>query len=303
MTLRSYRIYGLTLASEIEFPELPLATGTPAVTIRYGQVPMALDSVSGKGTFYELNASECLLNLEQSAGARYLIQHGRTITVEPSAHAIAEDVRLFLLCSGLGALFYQRDWFPLHGSAIKIAQGAVLFVGASGIGKSTLAAALGQRGYPFITDDICIITTDQAGRSCVVPGFPQVKLWADSAAYLARTSELQMSVRPGQEKYFLPTVAPWVEEPTPIVAIYLLTPTATDEITIETVQGMEKVAPIQNNAYRDLFAIQMGKQHLLFQNTLQLAQQTLVRRVYRPQQRFLLDELVAHIEADFTQLV
>lgn len=298
MFQHSYRTYGLTLVSEIAFPELPVATGQPDVTIRYGQVPARLANVSGKGVFYELNANACLLNLEWIAGVRYLIEEGRTIIVERSATAVAEDVRLFLLCSGMGALLYQRNWFPLHGSAIQSAKGSVIFVGASGSGKSTLAAAFCKRGYPFIADDICVIAPDQSGQPCVVPGFPRLKLWADTAAQLGRATEMQMPVRPRQEKYLVPIQAPWVQEPAPVAAIYILTPTNSDEITLEALYGMEKVAPIQNNAYRDLFAIQMGKQQLLFQNALKLAQCSAVRRLKRPKHRFLLDELVTILEED-----
>jgi hypothetical protein len=57
--------------------------------------------------------------------------------------------------------------------------GVVAFLGASGWGKSTLAASLHARGFPLVVDDIVAIRFD-GGHPSVYPGFPQFKLWPDS---------------------------------------------------------------------------------------------------------------------------
>ena len=41
----------------------------------------------------------------------------------------------------------------MHGSAVATARGAVIFVGPSGVGKSTLAAALQQKGKSILLID------------------------------------------------------------------------------------------------------------------------------------------------------
>ena len=65
----------------------------------------------------------------------------------------------------------------LHASAVRVGGKAVLFCGTSGAGKSTIAAALAQRGYPLITDDVCAIAAEGAAP-LVYPDGRQLKLWA-----------------------------------------------------------------------------------------------------------------------------
>lgn len=279
-------------------PELPATTVQPAdVTIRYGVTPEHLDQPTGRGVFYELTPRQCLLNLTTIAGARYLVEDGATITVERSPLADEAVVRIFLLGSALAALLYQRDSFPLHASAVLTPAGAVLFAGASGSGKSTLAAALTRHGYPLLCDDVCAIAPDAQGRLCAVPGLPQLKLWADAVQKIDGAAGPIAPLRPTQEKYHFGADS-IAHDPALVVAFYELAPGNLDEIQIEPLAGMDKLAPIQNNAYRDLFALQMGKEELLFEHALWLARQCRVSRVQRPRHRFLLNELVASIEQD-----
>ena len=90
------------------------------------------------------------------------------------------EVVLFLMGSVMGALLHQRDYLPLHGSAIKTENGAALFLGTSSIGKSTIAAGFQKRGYPILADDLCAVAMDKDSRAIVLPGFPRLKLWADA---------------------------------------------------------------------------------------------------------------------------
>ena len=93
------------------------------------------------------------------------------------------DVRLFLLGSVMGALLHQRGWLPLHGSAIRLPDGtAAIFMGPSGVGKSTLAAAFRRRGYAVAADDVSLIFTGADGSPLLQPAYPELKLWAEAAA-------------------------------------------------------------------------------------------------------------------------
>jgi len=50
----------------------------------------------------------------------------------------------------------------LHASAVRSPRGVVAFCAGSGTGKSTLAAALGERGYPLWADDAIAVDTSTA---------------------------------------------------------------------------------------------------------------------------------------------
>lgn len=73
----------------------------------------------------------------------------------------------------------------LHGGAVEIEGRAVAFLGASGLGKSTLTAALAGKGFRFFTDDALALVVDEAASPIAVPGHGSIRLWPDSADQLA----------------------------------------------------------------------------------------------------------------------
>jgi hypothetical protein len=137
--------------------------------------------------------------------ATYYVQDGRCITIMPEAGAGDDDILIFLMGSAMGALLHQRNIFVLYASAIEVNGESVVFSGPSSIGKSTLAAGFHQRGYPFLADDLCAISTVN-GHPAVIPGFPRLKLWADVLKKLNTEKDKLKSIRSGMdiEKYFLP---------------------------------------------------------------------------------------------------
>ena len=76
-------------------------------------------------------------------------------------------------------LLLGEDRLVLHASAVATARGAVVFAGSPGMGKSTVAAALAQRGCPLIADDFLVV--DQHGRHpMALPSGLEPRLWPDS---------------------------------------------------------------------------------------------------------------------------
>jgi hypothetical protein len=71
----------------------------------------------------------------------------------------------------------------LHASAVEIDEFAVAFLGESGRGKSTLAAAFATSGYRFLTDDGLQLEMHKGGYQAQ-PSHPSIRLWDDSCAAL-----------------------------------------------------------------------------------------------------------------------
>jgi energy-coupling factor transporter ATP-binding protein EcfA2 len=63
----------------------------------------------------------------------------------------------------LGFVLRLRAIICLHAAAVVIDGGVVLLAGPPGVGKSTLAAALAQCGYPVLTDDVAAVTGREEG--------------------------------------------------------------------------------------------------------------------------------------------
>ena len=67
-----------------------------------------------------------------------------------------------------------------HASAIETPAGVIAFMGASGRGKSTLAASFAGTGLRFLTDDALLIEEMSDGRYLVHPSHASIRLWDDS---------------------------------------------------------------------------------------------------------------------------
>lgn len=66
-----------------------------------------------------------------------------------------------------------------HGSAVTMDGGAIVFLGSSGRGKSTLAAAFATRDCAFLTDD-AVVLEESSSRYTVQPSHASIRLWDDS---------------------------------------------------------------------------------------------------------------------------
>jgi len=73
----------------------------------------------------------------------------------------------------------KRGQLVFHGSAVDVGQAAIAFVGASGRGKSTLAASFATSGCSFLTDDGLVLEPRGTGY-LVLPSHPSLRLWEDS---------------------------------------------------------------------------------------------------------------------------
>jgi hypothetical protein len=133
MSLEVYRVFGLSVASEIKLPELDLSPGSssPDVAISLGSIPEQEGEKPGQFT---LAGSAGLLNIP--GAGRYLVRSGREIVVEPDSTGSERHLRLYLLGSVFGAILHQRGLLPLHSNAMEVGGRAFAFTGPSGAGKS-----------------------------------------------------------------------------------------------------------------------------------------------------------------------
>lgn len=185
----AYRVYGLVVGSEIEFPELPACAGDEPidVLIRLGDVPQHLVDARHRSPWLEANDRDCLIIIPELC--RLYVRDGREITVDRLMRSDgrpgqAADLRLYLLGSGMGAALHQRSWLPLHVGAVRASGKIWAFTGPSGAGKSTLTATLHLKfGLPLVSDDVLALRLDQLPPK-VFPGPRKLKLWKDAAEYL-----------------------------------------------------------------------------------------------------------------------
>lgn len=215
-----YSVYGLIVESEIVFPELPVlnpdesrgaapgneigngAEGAPGNRVFGNRVVVRRDEAARRehGTSFATETAGEVFVAHKNIGG-FLVRGGREILFACEAEADAGAVRLFLLGTALAVLLHQRGNLVLHASAVAVDGGAVAFLGASGQGKSTTAAALHALGLDLVADDLVPVilsgantlehhprdrnnSAQNVARPTVFPGFPQLKLWPEAAAAL-----------------------------------------------------------------------------------------------------------------------
>lgn len=254
----TYQAFGLIIDADLIIPEwLSCQSAAPEVFIR----AQALSSCKG-------GPSKLLLNF--NGIGRFFIENGTQIGYELEPGVDYASARLFLLGSAMGALLQQRGLIVLHGNALSWDQKmAHIVVGHSGAGKSTYAAHAYQQGAWILTDDLCAITFDAAGQALVLPGYPQLKLWQESATLLGIATPQLRAVKPGYQKYALPLYDQFFNQPLPIASITELNPMSASQIPIT---GLQKLNLFLTHTYRYPFLREMQCELAYHQKLLRLAE-------------------------------
>ena len=175
-----YQIYGLHLASEEALVALDpfLEAQLPIdLFITFGRVNPVLGGDRGEPQVLAAQAGRITLDLDGLG--RFLVTPAE-IRVDPAPGAPREGILACLLGQVLGLAVHQRGLFSLQASAVETPEGAVLFVGLPGTGKSTLAAHFRKRGYRVLADDLVVLAQDGRGGFRALPGIPELRLCPDA---------------------------------------------------------------------------------------------------------------------------
>jgi hypothetical protein len=219
-----YTAYGLNIVSKIELPELmpriePEQLRPLDIEIVDGNIEIKFDGPIISRPFFQASQTDCLLSTPE--GSQYWLHNGNRVVININQSGLSEIVRYFLIYGALPILLIQRGIFLLHGSAISNGQHALVLLGGSRSGKSTLAAGSWQRGWRLISDELIVCTLDPAQRICVQPGIPQILLWRDALDQLKMDYELAKPTRiPNQ--FILGAGEKFEQKPVPIQTIFCL---------------------------------------------------------------------------------
>jgi hypothetical protein len=263
-------------------PELPQAvpgSGERPVQIRRGQAPAALRAPLAAAQSYEANDTEFLLRLP--GVATYYVRDGIEIVVDPKDGAEELDVRSYLMGNLFAVLCHQRGWLPLHASAIATPQGAVAFLGASGAGKSSIAAFLSQRNHRILADDICLVDPAAPRDQRVLPVAPWLKLWSATLDAMGESSRGLPRVFSDDEKYRFELNRH--EAPTPLAELILLERAENQtEATFERLTPVHALHAVLDLTYQSWLVRAMGRTERYFLRCGEALDRVRVTRMRRP---------------------
>jgi hypothetical protein len=296
VSITAYRAYGLSIHTELACPELsPLAleVGKPDLTIRLLQPAAATEETLANG-YYEVLPG--LFRLDVPGVARYRVEDGSRIFIEPRPDVPLEKVRLFLLGSVMGAVLYQRGFFPLHGSAVETPWGAMIFVGNQGAGKSTLAAQFIRRGYRLLSDDVCAVAPTSDGFQ-ILPALAHFRLCADAFERFGPVAAARFDI----DKFVVPMGESYCPHSVPLAAIHILADHDEESPRFQIVRGFNRVQRLLENLYRPHYLKGQETERDLMRLAGRIAEKAALVLVTRRRNPDELKDLVGFLESAWSE--
>jgi hypothetical protein len=290
-----YVAYGVRVGSYQPLAPLVVAEddGEPDVRVRRGVLD---DRPFEAREGFQTHVAPNEIWIRHSRVGTFVARKGNEIVVDPLPDVEERVIRSYIVKAALAAVLLQRGKLILHASGAAIGGGAVAFVGASGMGKSTTSAALHARGHPVIADDLLGVDVCGADTPMALPGFPQVLLLPESAAALGRDPSSLPRVSPLSDKFKLDTPLGFSLEAVPLRRIYALADA--DQDAIEPLGGREAVATLVAHTF-GILAFAQGAKPAHFLLCAELVKRVPVRRLARSRRLERLTELARLVERDF----
>lgn len=305
MTLSSsfYTAHGMVFASPIALPfASPSRSPTHEVnvTVSLGKTPERLPNLTKKRTRkpafmgrWEMTEDAFLMDVP--GVARYLVTGGDHVRVSLYGDEYLAGVYLAGMVSNV--LLIQRGIITFHASSIITETGAVLFLGPSGIGKSSILAALLNRNYSMLSDDTSGIVLDADKGLTVLPAFSCTRLQVDTLKMVGWRVPAQTLMREGVDKYSLP-VERFHSTPAPLRSVYILTRKDIQDVRIKRLALLPAFKWLRKYVYKKGILAAAGHQLKLFRTLEEISNTRLVSLVERPMHSFLIDTLADRICAD-----
>jgi hypothetical protein len=232
-----YKVSGLTVESNIPLPELPHADGReslcdfqllPAQGSRPAPYQWFQHWILPDGKVWLSFAkyrSGYLLRFP--AMADFLLSaDGKQIRCYPDPDTPLETIRHLFLDQVIPLLLSQWGKLVLHASAVAAPEGAIAFIGMTGMGKSTLTASFAEQGFPLLTDD-CLLLEERGGELFATPSYPGLRLWDDVTSVLFAHAPSAFQVAHYTDKKRLGVNNGWLRfcpDAVALLRIYILLP-------------------------------------------------------------------------------
>lgn len=183
----------------------------------------------------------------------------RTIECTPALIADKHTLRHVLINQVIPRMLSQLGEIVLHASAISLANNniAVAFMGESGAGKSTLAAWFCRKGAALLTDDCLRLVVKDNQFAEAIPSYPAIRIWPDSLERVAydfspETAPVKNCYNDKLQYANEELNLNFCESPSPLTAIFLLSPRDSHANDIEIIKASQKntLAKMISNCFR-----------------------------------------------------
>jgi hypothetical protein len=254
-----YHLSGHTLASSITLPLIEEPIGSGAAQITFG-LHRSDPDVGGCVWLTQSRLPDGSVWLSVgTAGSQSVLHfpHLATFFVNKGASNIScfaplgtslDTIRHLLLDQVFPLVSSNRGELVVHASAVVLGTTAVVLMGESGKGKSTLAAGFCAQGHTLITDDSFLL------RECLdglyaVPSYPGLRLWPDTTAVFGEEATSHQRVWQHSSKCLITgALVSFAMEPARVGSFYILGEDAA-EIAIEPMESSNAFFVLMNGYF------------------------------------------------------
>lgn len=196
-----YEVFGLSIQSTFFFPELlnkSIGSDVKIYFNKFNNLENFEETYFGDLLKLRYNDHISLVFYDEKPIIKII--NGNEIIIHPENKLPENLLRTLILSKGMGSILQQRGLLVLHASSVKMGDGAIVFAGFSGNGKSTITSVLNKNGYPLISDDLLAIKSEGT-HFLAYSGFPRIKLWKDIIEDIMDNQEFAHIIHPESNKF------------------------------------------------------------------------------------------------------
>ena len=206
-----YNVYGMSLRSEMVL-SLPEYThpGLMEIEVCAGSASLFSEAILGVDLQKRSDWYQHARLVDDSTYVRWrglgeflVSSDGRRITCSRDPEAPMESFQVYLLGQALGFALVKSGFEPLHATSIDVGGEAIAILGASGFGKSSLAACFLAAGHSLLTDDLLLLQPGAHGFDAY-PGPPRIKLFPAVARRFLGRAATGVHMNPRTVKLVIP---------------------------------------------------------------------------------------------------
>ena len=266
------------------------------VRVSFAPVPQALAEARSCGVLWQTAPGRFLLDLP--GVARYLVEFGKSVTIDTVPEVETETVERFFRMTPLAALLCQRGVLPLHAACAANGSGSVILAGDSGVGKTTLLTALVARGWKILADDLTALDVGPSGNVTVCPVFPEVALWPDALRIM--TGCIESLPRACGNRHVLSLSDHFCSDPQPVTSIFHLCAHSGAGIDVAQLFGSSAFQAIGMISYNSHIADSLFDRSCFMRCAAALSNSTPLYRLRRPRGQWSVDELADLVSRGIT---
>lgn len=285
----SYTAYGLNIRSEIHLSARAGTASAPDINVRRGNVQLPPEA-DDRPMWTTRND----IYFRFPDVGKIQISSGSEIVID-TAGVDDRVAGLFVVGPAMGAVLHQRGLLVLHGSAVVVSGGVVAFLGYSGWGKSTMAAAMVKLGNAGFCDDLVPVSLSN-GAPSVSPGYPFLKLAPESGDILGHGNVEWTPLLPNDNRCMIAVEGPNPGVSVPLSRIYVLREGERPEI--ESLEPQDAAVELIRHSYGLPWVRKSGMAARHLECCAALVDRVPIFRLFRPRRLDLVPEVAELVQRD-----